>query len=78
MQVGNGKTNGVQFMLEGVGKVTKNGRSIMVRVPVDVVRDSTFPFRQGEEVSVQICDGGLRVVAVLKREAEVVELMSKQ
>ena len=65
-------------MLEGVGRVYHSGRSTIIRIPYEVAKDSVFPFKQGEEVAVQIVNGELRVVAVLKREAEIAELMSKQ
>jgi len=65
-------------MLEGVGRVYTSGRSTIIRVPYEVAKDSVFPFRQGEEVTVQIVDGELRVVAVLKRQVEVAEILSKQ
>jgi antitoxin component of MazEF toxin-antitoxin module len=65
-------------MLEGVGRIYRSGRSTIIRIPSDVACDSAFPFRQGEEVTVQIVDGELRVVAVLKRQVEVAEILSKQ
>ena len=51
-------------MLEGVGRVLRSGRSVMVRVPKAVACDSAFPFKVGEEVVVQIVNGELRVVAL--------------
>jgi antitoxin component of MazEF toxin-antitoxin module len=65
-------------MLEAVGRVHRSGRSTVIRIPKDVAVDSAFPFQQGEEVTVQIVDGELRVVAVLKRQVEVAEILSKQ
>jgi antitoxin component of MazEF toxin-antitoxin module len=65
-------------MLEGVGRIYRSGRSTIIRVPKTVACDSAFPFRQGKEVVVQIVNGELRVVAVLKRQVEVAEILSKQ
>lgn len=65
-------------MLEGVGRVVRSGRSIHIYVPKDVAVDSAFPFKVGDEVMVQICNGELRIVSILKREAEVAEILSKQ
>ena len=65
-------------MLKGVGRCYTSGRSLIIRIPKDVAVDSAFPFREGEEVTVQIVDGELRVVAVSRREAEIAELMNKQ
>jgi antitoxin component of MazEF toxin-antitoxin module len=41
-------------LLSGVGRVLRSGRSLMIRVPVDVARDSAFPFQIGDTVSVTI------------------------
>jgi RNase P/RNase MRP subunit p29 len=53
--------------LEGVGRYYKAGRSMVVRVPVDVVRDSTFPLKNGERVIVRIVDGDRLIVNPEKR-----------
>jgi RNase P/RNase MRP subunit p29 len=53
--------------LEGVGRYYKSGRSMVVRVPVDVVRDSTFPLKNGERVIVRIVDGDRLIVNPEKR-----------
>jgi hypothetical protein len=58
--VKNVKRQGVK-LLEGVGRVYQSGRSLVVRIPVDVVRDSTFPFKENQLVNVQIIDGELKI-----------------
>jgi antitoxin component of MazEF toxin-antitoxin module len=63
-------------LLEGVGRVIRTGRSVAVRLPKDVVVDSAFPFRVGDEVVVQIRSGELRVISkdeALKQADEVLE-----
>ena len=48
----------------GKGKVVDRGtryRKIFIYVPMDVVKDSTFPFEVGEDVSVTIDDDRLIV-----------------
>lgn len=47
-------------MLSAVGRVVRSGRSLMIRVPVDVARDSTFPLAVGDEVVITI-EKGCRV-----------------
>lgn len=41
-------------LLSAVGRVLRSGRSLMIRVPVDVARDSTFPLVVGDEVQISI------------------------
>jgi RNase P/RNase MRP subunit p29 len=53
--------------LEGVGRYYEAGRSMVVRVPLDVVRDSTFPLKNGERVIVRIVDGDRLIVNPEKR-----------
>ncbi len=65
-------------MLEAVGRVIQTGRSTAIRIPVDVARDSTFPFKIGDAIMVQIMDSELRIIALKKREIEVAEILSKQ
>jgi len=52
--------------IEGVGRVYRSGRSLVIRVPVDVARDSTFPLFIGDEVTVTIQDGCKVVVQRLE------------
>ena len=52
-------------MLSGVGRVLRSGRSLVIRVPVDVARDSTFPLAVGDEVIVKIEKGFLVTVQKL-------------
>ena len=54
-------------MLSAVGRVKRSGRSLVIRLPVDVVRDSTFPFEVNDEVIVTIQDGRRVVVQRLSR-----------
>ena len=52
-------------MLSAVGSVLRSGRSLVIRVPVDVARDSTFPLVVGDEVQITILDGCKVVVQKL-------------
>lgn len=46
---------------KGRGRVFSSGKAktLFVSIPADVAVDSTFPFDEGEEVSVEIEDGRL-------------------
>jgi hypothetical protein len=57
-------TEGRALAKTGRGKVVDRGTGypkIFIYLPMDVVKDSTFPFELGEEVSVTI-DGGRLVI----------------
>jgi antitoxin component of MazEF toxin-antitoxin module len=42
-------------MKEGIGKIYKLGAySVVIRLPKNVVQDSTFPFKLGDVVKVKI------------------------
>jgi len=58
-------------MLEGEGRVYRTGRSVVVRIPKHVTTDSTFPFKLGELVHVQIQDEKIVVSKKRKLEEEV-------
>ena len=45
-------------MLSGVGRLVRVGKySLMLIIPADLVKDSTFPLAVGDEVQVTIVDG---------------------
>lgn len=48
-------------MLAGVGRVYYSGRSTIIRVPYEVAKDSVFPFKQGEQVTVKIVNGTVHI-----------------
>ena len=62
---------GVKKMLEGEGRVYRTGRSVVVRLPKNLVLDSCFPFKLGELVHVQIQNGKIIVSKKRKLEEEV-------
>lgn len=51
-------------MLEGKGRIYATGRSVVVRIPKDIVKDSTFPFDIGDYVQVKLENGKLIVMKI--------------
>ncbi len=55
----------IGMTLEGYGKIYQHVRGrIVIYIPADVHKDSTFPFKVGEKVKVRIKDTGLVVEKV--------------
>ncbi len=56
-------------MQEGESKLSKHPKAstIYLTIPADVVKDSTFPFKAGDKVSVRISDDfeGLEIIKVV-------------
>jgi antitoxin component of MazEF toxin-antitoxin module len=51
-------------MLKGTGRIYRSGRSTIIRVPHEVAKDSVFPFRQGEQVTVQIINNEVHIISL--------------
>lgn len=51
--------------LRSNGRIFESGeaRTLYVSIPSEVATDSSFPFEKGEDVTVSIHDGGLRVTS---------------
>lgn len=51
--------------LEDTGRVFSSGEAntLYVSIPSVVVKDSAFPFEEGETVQVSIDDGGIRITS---------------
>lgn len=62
----------VNFMLKGKARIlvpNKRGRTGLIYIPADVVKDSSFPFKPNEEVIIKI-DGKKLVIEKKDRDED--------
>lgn len=44
-----------------IDRISKNTRTMRLTVPAELASDTSFPFEEGDELTIEIKDGELRV-----------------